>query len=200
MSPGHYSISMDGKQLAKSNNFGYKQTTRININSQGVPLVQVSQKTWKSLLYEGFGNGYGLFTQGGSNAMRLETKFNRNGLIMIKSGSTNNNQASIYTQRIQNKGSHTKFKIIFSFFANSAMGQDGKLCFDYQVNGSNKWIRVGCLKKGRDFETGKWIDNKQIPFQPAAGLSNNVRVRICGNSQSSQDRFFMDRVEMLGSS
>ena len=134
--------------------------------------------------------------------MYINTKFDRYGMVMVKSGASNNSQASVYSQMIAlntRSGSYSQFKTVFSFFANGSMGLDGKFCLDYQVNGGTNWIRAKCWKNGRDFQTGKWTDNESVIFKPEAVLSNNIRIRICSDTLTNMDRVYIEQIQLLGS-
>eukprot|EP00581_Thalassiosira_minuscula_P000986 CAMPEP_0183747642 /NCGR_PEP_ID=MMETSP0737-20130205/67368_1 /TAXON_ID=385413 /ORGANISM="Thalassiosira miniscula, Strain CCMP1093" /LENGTH=760 /DNA_ID=CAMNT_0025983357 /DNA_START=37 /DNA_END=2316 /DNA_ORIENTATION=+ len=157
-SPGYYSIIMDGKTLAKRNDFGPKDITTFTIDGSQSIVIH-AQPQWKSLLIEGFGNRYGNFNDGGSDALHLDTKFGRNGLVMLKSGSSRYAQASVYSNNVLlNNRVFNEFKVVFSFYTNGMENTD-KFCLDYSANGATAWSMAHCWQGGQHFENGEWNDD-----------------------------------------
>ena len=203
MCPGYYEIKIDGTRLKKECSLKNKSTTRFTINQSGIAtvvpeIVQAEQVVWRNMQTESFTTGMGKFSDGGANVLYIPSKYNRNGLVMIKSGYTNHDQAAITSQRIQNRIGFTKFQVVLNFFANGAMSADGKFCVEYKVNGATSWTRAKCWKRTREFEAGVWVDNASIDISPESALVNNIMFRIHGRSQSNMDRFFFDSITLRG--
>mmetsp|Transcript_17065 Transcript_17065/g.37012 ORF Transcript_17065/g.37012 Transcript_17065/m.37012 type:complete len:838 (+) Transcript_17065:119-2632(+) len=202
--PGYYSISLDGKTLAKNSAFGYEETTRFTINDNSPPAAGGGEETkpgaWTSLFYEDFSSGFGQLNDGGSNAMHVDSKFGRNGIVMIKRGNTDFDAASVYSDSIplnKNRG-YNNFKVVFSFYANS-MEVNDRFCLDYSSNGSSSWRRAKCWRSGADFENGTWNDDVVKQFRPSVNFApNSIRFRFRGFSSDNFDRVFIEKVRLFG--
>eukprot|EP00579_Thalassiosira_antarctica_P015869 CAMPEP_0201945774 /NCGR_PEP_ID=MMETSP0903-20130614/54076_1 /ASSEMBLY_ACC=CAM_ASM_000552 /TAXON_ID=420261 /ORGANISM="Thalassiosira antarctica, Strain CCMP982" /LENGTH=1119 /DNA_ID=CAMNT_0048488849 /DNA_START=137 /DNA_END=3498 /DNA_ORIENTATION=- len=196
--PGFYSITLDGRTLARNSNFGTKEITSFTIDSSQNIIIEPRQPDWISLLYEGFSNGFGKFNDGGADAIHVDRKFGRNGMVMIKEGTTNYHQASVFSNNIPlNDRDFTKFKVVFSFYANS-MEMNDRFCLDYSANGASAWSRAKCWRSGGDFENGDWNDNVEWVFQPTANAVNSIRIRFRGFSSENFDRVFIDKIQLFG--
>eukprot|EP00584_Thalassiosira_punctigera_P005395 CAMPEP_0172545124 /NCGR_PEP_ID=MMETSP1067-20121228/15122_1 /TAXON_ID=265564 ORGANISM="Thalassiosira punctigera, Strain Tpunct2005C2" /NCGR_SAMPLE_ID=MMETSP1067 /ASSEMBLY_ACC=CAM_ASM_000444 /LENGTH=780 /DNA_ID=CAMNT_0013331809 /DNA_START=135 /DNA_END=2474 /DNA_ORIENTATION=- len=174
--PAYYSVSLNGEELIKNSNFGHKETTTFTINNSPAEVIQ--QPDWTPLLFENFSNGFGKFNDGGSNVMHVGNKFGRSGLVMMKKGTTDFEQASVYSENIpvKNRG-FMNFKVVFSFYANS-MEVNDRFCLDYSSNGASKWSRAKCWRSGGDFDNGKWNDNETCEFRPSVNFAaNSIRIR-----------------------
>eukprot|EP00571_Detonula_confervacea_P016891 CAMPEP_0172302312 /NCGR_PEP_ID=MMETSP1058-20130122/4033_1 /TAXON_ID=83371 /ORGANISM="Detonula confervacea, Strain CCMP 353" /LENGTH=822 /DNA_ID=CAMNT_0013012737 /DNA_START=87 /DNA_END=2555 /DNA_ORIENTATION=- len=197
--PGHYAITFNEQILNSNSNFGYSETTQFKIGDSSSPLG-VLQPIWTSILNENFSNGLGKFNDGGDDAMYLSSKFGRNGLVMIKSGSDNYDEASIYSNNISlNNRGYTKFKVVFSFYG-AGMEIGDRFCLDYKANGASKWIKAKCWRSGQnfDFEDGMWNDNTDSVFRPTAIITNSISIRFRGFSEENFDRVFIDKIQLFG--
>ena len=187
--------------MKQGGKFGAKEATSFTISDTSAQISDTSAQRpgWTSLLDEDFNNGFESFTDGGENAMYLNSKFGRTGLAMVKKGTANYSGSSITSKniRLNNRG-FTKFKVVFSFYANNGMDSDDRFCLDYAANGASTWSRAKCWRTDRDFATGEWNDNVSWTFEPTAGTVNSIRVRLRGFSSGNFDRVFIDKVQLLG--
>eukprot|EP00578_Thalassiosira_sp_NH16_P010537 CAMPEP_0181112464 /NCGR_PEP_ID=MMETSP1071-20121207/19828_1 /TAXON_ID=35127 /ORGANISM="Thalassiosira sp., Strain NH16" /LENGTH=808 /DNA_ID=CAMNT_0023196437 /DNA_START=68 /DNA_END=2494 /DNA_ORIENTATION=+ len=197
--PGYYSISLDGNTLATNSDFGSSETTQFTVSEPSSSPAGSSK--WESLLFDDFGNGFGNnFYDGGVDAMYAGDKFGRNGLVVVKRGIGNGEIASIYSKNmlLEDRGGFTKFKVVFSFYANNSIERDDGFCLDYKANRASTWSRANCWESMKDFENGKWYDDTRWKFQPPARVTKSIRIRFRGFSTENNDRIFFDKVELYG--
>mmetsp|Transcript_17066 Transcript_17066/g.37017 ORF Transcript_17066/g.37017 Transcript_17066/m.37017 type:complete len:140 (+) Transcript_17066:253-672(+) len=132
--------------------------------------------------------------------MHVDSKFGRNGIVMIKRGNTDFDAASVYSDSIplnKNRG-YNNFKVVFSFYANS-MEVNDRFCLDYSSNGSSSWRRAKCWRSGADFENGTWNDDVVKQFRPSVNFApNSIRFRFRGFSSDNFDRVFIEKVRLFG--
>jgi hypothetical protein len=202
--PGYYSLKLNGNILVTNSKFGNSETTSFVINATIADLdARQPDPTWTSILYEGFDSGIGKFIDGGVDAAYVDSRFERNGLVMVKSGRVNYGQASIYSNNIQldDAGGYTLFKVVFSYYASQIEINDG-FCLDYQANGDSDWTMAKCWEKGVDFDNRKWYDDESLEFRPGTGtdLSISISIRFRGFSADVTNRIFFDKIELFGTS
>jgi hypothetical protein len=180
--------------FATNNTFGFSETTRFVV---GIP-VEARQPSWSSVLYEDFGDGFGKFVAGGFDAIYTAGRFGRNGLVMIKHGVSNFDEASITSGNISldDRGGFARFKVVFSFYANNIGLGDG-FCLDYQVNEASAWTEANCWPSGEDIENGEWHDDVAWEFQP--GLVMSIGIRFRSFSADDMKRVFIDEIHLFGS-
>lgn len=178
-------------------NFGFYETTTFVVSNNAVE-AEASQPSWYSIMYEAFDNGFGAFISGGLDAVYTARKFGRSGLVMIKHGINNYNDASISSRNIflSDHGGFLKFKVVFSFYASNLEEKDG-FCLDYQTNEATTWSKAKCWLK---LDTGKWNDNVVWVFEPEdATLLTSIRIRFRGFSSNNMNRVFIDKIDLYGS-
>ncbi len=192
--PGSYTIIFNGNVLKTNSDFGFDETTTFVV---GIP-VDARQPNWSSVLYEDFDDGFGYFVAGGVDAIYTPSRFGRNGLVMIKHGIDNNEEASINSKNISldNRGGFTRFKVLFSFYASNIGLYDG-FCLDYRTNEISVWTEADCWPNGDDVENGKWNDDVAWEFQ--TGLAMSIGIRFRGFSADNMRRVFIDKIHLFGS-
>ena len=199
--PGYYTLKLNGNTLVTNNKFGNFETTRFVVNATTTQLdARHPDPTWTSILYEDFDDGIGAFIDGGQDAAYVESRFGRTGLVMVKSGSINFKQASIYSDNIQlnDSGGYTQFMVVFSYYASNTGTSDG-FCLEYQADGASIWAVAKCWQNGDDFENQKWYDDESLVFRPSTDLSTSISIRFRGDSDDVMDRLFFDKIELFGS-
>lgn len=192
--PGSYTITFNGSVLKTGNDFGFNQTTTFVV---GIP-VDDRPPSWSSVLYEDFGDGLGNFVTGGFDATYIPSRFERSGLIMIKHGIDNYDEASINSGSIplDDRDGFTRFKVTFSFYA-SNIGPDDGFCLDYRANEVSAWTQADCWPSGDDVENGKWNDDVAWEFQ--TGFATSIDIRFRGFSADKMRRVFIDKIHLFGS-
>ena len=180
-------------------NFGFSETTTFVVRNPAE--AEASHPSWHSIISESFDNGFGEeFISGGLDAMYTANKFGRSGLVMIKHGINNYNEASISSRNISlikdHGGSFVKFKVVFSFFASNLEEKDG-FCLDYQTNEATTWSNTACWLQ---LDTGRWNDNVVWVFEPGeATLLTSIRIRFRGFLANNMKRVFIDKIDLFGS-
>ena len=190
--PGSYSIDFNGNVFETNNDFGSSETTRFVVGIPNDDRAEDRQKSWSSVLYEDFDSGLGKFVSGGYDAMYTADRFGRNGLVMIKHGIDNSDEASITSENISldDPGGFTKFKVVFSFYASNIGAGDG-FCLDYRAD--EVWTEANCWPS---VENGKWNDEVTWGFQP--GLARSIAIRFRGFSSDDMKRIFIDKIQLYG--
>ena len=129
--------------------------------------------------------------------MYVQSKFGRNGLVMIKEGTTGRDQSSVYSNNIEMKSrNYSKFKVVFSFYSNN-MEVGDRFCLEYSVNGAATWSSTKCWARGTDFKNGTWNDDVVQKFQPTVNSIKSIRVRFHGLSSENNDRVFFDKIQLF---
>lgn len=180
--------------------FGKSESTRFVVNAITTQLdARQPDPVWTSILYEDFDNGIGKFIDGGLDAAYVDSRFGRSGLMMVKSGRVNYDQASISSSRIQldDSGGVTQFMIVFSYYS-SNMGADDKFCLEHQANGALDWALAKCWELGEDFVNRKWYDDESLVFRTGTKLSTSISIRFRGFSTDISNRIFFDKIELFG--
>jgi hypothetical protein len=156
-----------------------------------------SSSSWATLVNEDFESGYGLFKDGGSDVAYYKSVKGRSGVVRIQAG--NGRRSSVFSNAMTfNNDSYSKFKVIFSYYANS-METDDRFCLDYSTNGGTIWKKQKCWSSARDFQNSKWYDNQSVTIKPNSSKvikSLIIRFRCDGNNQ--QDDVLFDKVTVQG--
>jgi len=176
--PGSYTLTLYDIVFETKPNFGFSETTTFVVGNPAE--AEASQPSWNSIMSEAFDNGFGEeFVSGGLDTIYTTSKFGRSGLVMIKHGINNYNEASISSRNISlindHGGGFLKFKVVFSFYASNLEEKDG-FCLDYQANEATTWSKAKCWFK---LDTGKWNDDVVWVFEPGdATLLTSIRIRF----------------------
>ena len=181
--------------------FGKSETTSFIINATTTQLdARQPDPAWIPILSEGFDNGFGQFFDGGTDAAYVDSRFGRNGLVMVKSGRANYDQASIYSDNIQlsDSGGYSQFMVALSYYASNT-GVDDGFCLDYQANGDSDWAMAKCWENGADFDNRKWYDDESFVFMTGTGTATSISIRFRGFSADITNRIFIDKIELFGS-
>lgn len=156
-----------------------------------------SSSSWKTIASEDFDSGYGKFKDGGSDVAYYKSVKGRSGVVRIQAG--NGRKSSVFSnEMIFNNGSYSKFRVIFSFYANS-METDDRFCLDYSTNGGTVWKKQQCWSRASDFNNLEWYDNKTVTLKPNS--SNNIQsliVRFRCDGDNVQDDILIDSVRVQG--
>jgi hypothetical protein len=201
--PGSYSITLNGNAFETNNDFGFSETTSFVV---GISAEEERRRSWASVLYEDFDVGLGKFVAGGFDAMYVADRFGRNGLVMIKHGIDNSDEASITSENIplEDLGGFAQFKVVFSFYAKNIGPGDG-FCLDYRAGEVSAWTEANCWPgrnnnwpgRNNNVENGKWNDKVTWEFQP--GLAMSITIRFRGFSSDDMKRVFIDKIHLYGS-
>ena len=121
----------------------------------------------------------------------------RSGVVRIQAG--NGRRSSVFSNKLVfDNDFYSKFKIVFSFYANS-MESDDKFCLDYSTNGGTVWKKQKCWSRGRDFDNLQWYDNQSVTIKPNS--SNKVKsliIRFRCDGDNAQDDVLIDSVRVEG--
>ncbi|KAL7478263.1 hypothetical protein ACHAW6_004035 [Cyclotella cf. meneghiniana] len=155
-----------------------------------------SSSSWKTLIEEDFLSGYGTFKDGGSDVAYYNSVKGRSGVVRIQAG--NGRRSSVFSSNVLlNNKSYDKFKVIFSFYANS-MESDDRFCLDYSVDGGTVWRKQKCWQSGAEFDNLKWYDDETVYLNPSSSNFDSLIIRFRCDGDSVQDDVLFDRVEIQG--
>ncbi len=154
---------------------------------------------WVNILVEDFDDGYGSFNGApGYDVIYKNTAFDRNGLIRIQDGRgtnvTTGDKSSISAVNIPLHTFHSKFRIIFSFYA--IFDADDRFCLDYSVGGGITWIEQKCWRGHEDFPNNMWVDDFQYEFWTSNTDKLSIRLRCAADSNF--DDIYIDKVNLQG--
>ena len=163
---------------------------RIRSSTPASKPSATQQYAWTVIFNENFNNGFGRFIDGGAGAMHVNSRFGRNGLVMLKNGASNPAQFTSRNVQLSAKRHYSNFRVVFSFYANG-MGSNDRFCLDYSVDGGSSWSRAQCAT---GFVNGKWINNKTWLFQTPVNR-RTIRIRFRGLSRTDLSRVFIDKIQ-----
>jgi len=155
-----------------------------------------SSSSWKTIVSEEFDSGYGKFKDGGSDVAYYNSVKGRSGVVRIQAG--NGRKSSVFSNEMTFDESYSKFRVIFSFYANS-METDDRFCLDYSTNGGTVWKKQKCWSRATDFNNLEWYDNETVTLTPNS--SNNIKsliVRFRCDGDDIQDDILIDSVKVQG--
>ncbi|KAL3771274.1 hypothetical protein ACHAWO_005931 [Cyclotella atomus] len=156
-----------------------------------------SSSSWKTLVEEDFNSGYGKFKDGGSDVAYYNSVKGRSGVVRIQAD--NGRTSSVFSNKLTfSNESYSKFKVIFSFFANS-MESDDRFCLDYSTNGGTIWKKQQCWSTESDFTNLKWYDNESVTIKPnSPNEITSLIIRFRCDGDNAQDDVLIDSVTVQG--
>ncbi|KAL3803204.1 hypothetical protein HJC23_003479 [Cyclotella cryptica] len=155
-----------------------------------------SNTSWKTLVEEDFESGYGKFKDGGSDVAYYKSVKGRSGVVRIQAG--NGRRSSFFSNNVLlNNKSYDKFKVVFSFYANS-MESDDRFCLDYSVDGGTVWRKQKCWQSGTQFSNLQWYDGETVMINPSSSNFDSLIIRFRCDGNSVQDDVLFDKVEIQG--
>lgn len=154
----------------------------------------VDIENWVELLDEGFDNGFGEFNSGGFDVKYYSYVKTRSGVIRIQDG--NVMDSSVYSDSITLDTTYSKFKVSFSFYANSMEVNDA-FCLDYSVDDSVSWYPERCWHFPEDFDNKIWYDDMELEFE-AVDAIDSMSIRFRCQANSFNDDILLDSVKVHG--
>lgn len=155
-------------------------------------------ENWVAIIDENFENGFGYFLDEDTTAVLYETFEDKLGVIAIQDG-PDSEKSSLVSKTIELGESigddmiHSKFKVVFSYYASKMESFDG-FCFDYSIDGGSSWKSEQCWHKDEDFDNDMWNVDTVIIFEPEFARSITLRFRC--NSTSSSDAVMIDKMQL----
>jgi len=182
----------EGSGNGNSNNNNGNQQQQLPSNTSGQ-----SSSSWKTIVSEDFDSGYGNFKDGGSDVAYYNKVKGRFGVVRIQAG--NGRRSSIFSNQMTfNNESYSKFKVVYSFYANN-MESDDKFCLDYSTNGGTIWKKQQCWSSGRDFDNLQWYDNQSVMLMPnSSSKIDSLVIRFRCDGDSIRDDVLFDNIEVQG--
>lgn len=178
-----------GSSSSGEDNSGSQQT--VSSSNGG------SSSSWKTLVQEDFDSGYGKFQDGGSDVAYYNSVKGRSGVVRIQAG--NGRRSSVFSNKLVfDNQSYSKFKVIFSYYANS-MESDDRFCLDYSTNGGTVWKKQQCWSSGNDFKNLSWYDDESVTIYPnSSSMIDSLIIRFRCDGDNAQDDVLIDSVTVQG--
>ena len=202
--PGYYRISLNGNQLARNSNFGYKDVTEFTVGdntSPNPPSTETNDtpagnddQNWIDILLDNFLSGFGLFDNRGTDVKYYKNVKDRVGVLRLQSGKRI--ESAIYSNKIVLDQAYSKLKISFSFYANSMESSDS-FCLDYLIEESANWQAGRCWRSYYEFENDVWYDDVTLEFQGVSTI-DSLRIRFRCAADSVYDDVLIDSVKIQG--
>jgi hypothetical protein len=161
-------------------------------------VISHSHENWVAIIDENFEHGFGYFVDDDTTAVLYDNFEGRTGVVAIQDGDAKSNSSVVSKtirlgEAIGDGMVHSKFKVVFSYYAYS-MEIGDSFCFEYSVDAGDTWQSEKCWTIATDFENDKWYDDVTVTFAPQNVAKLTLRFRC--NASSRSDMVMIDSVQL----
>ncbi len=142
-----------------------------------------NDEKWTTIATENFESGNGIFKSRDRLTRHRDSFKNRKGILLLQK------QSAASSERIRLRGSNSKVKVTFSFFARGMESND-RFCLDKKIY--RKWEKVKCWNGRLDFRNRRWYDDTTVTF--SSGKRNGFAIRFRCEGDSVSDDVLIDKV------
>ena len=162
-------------------------------------IMNHSHENWVKIIDEDFENGFGFFVDQDTTAVLYDTFEGRSGVVGIQEGNSQSNSAVVSKtirlgHDIGDGKVHSKFKVVFSYYAHEMESNDS-FCFEHSTDGGSTWHTEQCWTKDVDYENETWYDDVSVIFEPE-NVNKLLTLRFRCNANSSTDSVMIDNVQL----
>lgn len=146
---------------------------------------------WVQIFSENFENGFGEFTDGGSDAALNTNHFNDGATSLRIRDDTSSSRAYTGAYSVS---SFNELRVSFAF-KGLGMETGERFLLEHAINGASSFTPLQGFVAGSDFDNGDW-NNVAIEF--GASSMNDIRLQFRCDASVNNDRIFIDSVLFEG--
>jgi hypothetical protein len=168
-----------------------------------VPSASLPPDEWELIFFEGFEDGFGVFSEEGGGKKAKKSKKGKEVSINTKKqyeGSASlrikdDKSSSTVVTNEYAVSQYSKLKVDF-FYMSDGVENDEGFALEYSVNDGSSWVEAKYFLKGDD-----WIFNKswkEVSVEFDASDINSVRLQFRGDTSDGKDKIYIDNVLVEG--
>ncbi len=176
------------------------------------PTERPRQSGWIDITYDDFeksptdSTGWGSFARnvgGQSDADRMardgQSEYIHQGKAALRLRDNSGIDSSVFHRSDHDVSGYSDLQVLFWFYPRS-MGNGDGFFLEYSSNGGSTWSIVKTYQKGRDFENGRFYNDKVVFSRSElnADLTSRGRIRFRCDASSDTDWVYIDEVRFQG--